>query len=102
MRVPMQIRSVKRGPQSEQRVESMNISLRGVYFAAKTKFELKEELKIKLHMPEQLMPGQITDWCFTGRVAHVEKLGTNGIYGIGVQFLYYTADERQEERGEAD
>jgi len=32
----------------------------------------------------------VEEWSFTGRVAHVEPLGTtNGKSGIGVQFLYY-------------
>lgn len=94
MRVPMQVRSLKNGSSNELQVESMNISFRGVYFATTTKYELKEELEIKLHMPEQLMPGQMTDWRFTGRVAHVQELGKNGMYGVGVQFLYYTADKK--------
>ena len=77
----------------EEAVESLNISLRGVYFATKTKFELKEDLELRLHMPEQLMPGQMTDWRFTGRVAHVQPIGKNGLYGVGVQFLYYSVTD---------
>ena len=97
MRVPIQIRSLHRGPQTEQTVESLNISLRGVYFATKTKFEVKEKLELRLRMPEQLMPGQITDWHFTGRVVHVQNLGKNGMYGVGVQFLYYSATAERKE-----
>ena len=94
MRVPMRVRSLRNGRQSEYEVESMNISIRGVYFATDAIFEQKEEIEIRLHMPEQLMAGQITDWCFTGRVAHVQKLGKNGKRGVGVQFLYYSAGEK--------
>src|SRR5438552_16491537 len=96
MRVPMRVRSVRRGgSQQEYEVESMNISIRGVYFATDAVFEQKEEIEIRLHMPEQLMAGQITDWCFTGRVAHVHKLGKNGKRGVGGQFLYYSAGEKR-------
>ena len=94
MRVPMQIRSLQR-PQLEHAVESMNISIRGVYFATDATFEQKEEIEIRLRMPEQLMAGQMTDWCFTGRGAHVQKLGKNGKRGVGVQFLYYSAGEKK-------
>src|SRR5262245_26976860 len=97
MRVPMRVRSLREGPPKEYVVESMNISIRGVYFATDAKFEEKEEVEILLHMPEQLMPGQITDWCFTGRVVHVQKLGKNGKCGIGVQFLYYSAGNKRPE-----
>ena len=95
MRVPMRIRSLQRAPQQEHTVESMNISIRGVYFATDAILEQKEEIEIRLRMPEQLMAGQMTDWCFTGRVAHVEKLGRNGKRGVGVQFLYYSAGEKK-------
>jgi len=94
MRVPMRIRSLLR-PQQEHAVESMNISIRGVYFATDATLEQKEEIEIRLRMPEQLMAGQMTDWCFTGRVAHVQKLGKNGKQGVGVQFLYYSAGEKK-------
>jgi hypothetical protein len=93
MRVPMRVRSVRNSGQREHMVESMNISIRGVYFATDAVFEQKEEIEIRLHMPEQLMAGQITEWCFTGRVAHVHKLGRNGKNGVGVQFLYYSAGD---------
>jgi hypothetical protein len=96
MRVPMRVRSLRKGG-SEHLVESMNISVRGVYFATSANFEENEQIEIQLHMPEQLMPGQITDWCFTGRVSHVHTLGKNGKCGVGVQFLYYSAGERKPE-----
>lgn len=58
MRVPMRIRRLRKAPQNEELVESLNISLRGVYFATKTKFELKEDLELRLHMPERLCRGK--------------------------------------------
>lgn len=94
MRVPMRVRSIREEPQPEHSVESMNISIRGVYFATDAVFEEKEKIEIRLHMPEELMAGQITEWCFTGRVAHVHKLGKNGKRGVGVQFLYYSAGKK--------
>jgi PilZ domain-containing protein len=95
MRVPMRIRRVNRKSEEEQSVESLNISVQGVYFASSTKFEVKEELELRLQMPEQLMVGQKSEWKFVGRVAHVQELGKNGMYGVGVQFLYYSAARRR-------
>jgi hypothetical protein len=94
MRVPMRVRSVKELPQWEQGVDSLNISIRGTYFAAERKFQIGEKLEVRLKMPELVVPGQTTEWCFTGRVTHVDQLGSNGISGVGVHFLYYTAGNR--------
>ena len=90
MRVPMRVLN-KRTPQVEQGVESMNISIRGAYFATEETFRVGEKVQIRLKVPEAVMPGQKTEWCFTGRVAHVDRLGPNGKVGVGVHFLYYEA-----------
>ncbi|HET9804657.1 MAG TPA: PilZ domain-containing protein [Candidatus Acidoferrum sp.] len=97
MRVPMRVRRLNRKPEEEQSVESLNISAHGVYFASETKFEVKDDLELRLHMPEQLMAGQKAEWQFVGRVAHVEELRKNGVYGVGVQFLYYSATRMKRE-----
>jgi hypothetical protein len=90
MRVPMWVRG-KRRPEIEQGVESMNISIRGAYFAADGPFRVGEQIQVRLKMPEEVLPGQKTEWCFTGRVAHVDQLAPSGKSGVGVHFLYYTA-----------
>ena len=97
MRVPMWIRSINRLPQEGQReqgVESMNISIRGTYFAAEGHFQVGEKIRVRLKMPEVIVPGQKTQWCFTGRVTHVDRLGANGKSGVGVHFLYYSAGKK--------
>jgi len=96
MRVPMRVRD-KRSPRVEQGVESMNISIRGAYFAAEAGFHVGEKIQIRLMMPEAVMPGQRSEWCFVGRVAHVDKLGSNGKIGVGVHFLYYTAGRQPDD-----
>jgi Tfp pilus assembly protein PilZ len=41
-------------------------------------------------MPRVVVGDGVTEWCFTGRVAHVEPLGAaNDKSGVGVQFVYY-------------
>ena len=96
MRVPMRVRD-KRKPQVEQGVESMNISIRGAYFAAEGGFRVGEKIQVRLMMPEAVMPGQRSEWCFVGSVAHVDQLGSNGKIGVGVHFLYYTAGRQPDD-----
>jgi DUF1680 family protein len=91
MRVPMWVRGVTDLSQREQGVESLNISLLGTYFAADSKFQVGDKIEVRLNMPEVVVAGQKTQWCFTGRVTHVDSLGPNGKTGVGVHFLYYSA-----------
>jgi hypothetical protein len=91
MRVPMRVRGVWESPQNERGVESMNISLQGTYFACDEKFHVGEKIEVRLKMPEVIVSGQKTEWRFTGRVTHVDKLGRDGKSGVGVYFLYYSA-----------
>ncbi|HKS80896.1 MAG TPA: hypothetical protein VJR23_05280 [Candidatus Acidoferrales bacterium] len=96
MRVPMWVQRLARhdSGDDEDGVESLNISIRGAYFATGGKFEEGEKITVRLWMPEQIASGQRTEWCFTGRITHVERLGTTGKNGVGVHFLYYTAGKK--------
>lgn len=94
MRVPMWVCCVDHALPLEQQVESLNISIRGTYFPAEGKFKVGEKVEVRLWMPEMIASGQSTEWCFTGRVTHVERLGANGKCGVGVHFLYYTAGKK--------
>src|ERR1700722_5076046 len=91
MRVPMRVRGTWEAPQNERGVESMNISIRGTYFASEEKFLVGQKIEVQLKMPEVVVSGQKTEWRFTGRVTHVDTLGTYGKSGVGVHFLYYSA-----------
>ena len=90
-RLPMRVSATSEVPQQEQSVESMNISLRGTYFATEGQFCVGDKIEVLLKMPEVLVPGQKTEWRFIGRVTHVDRLGKNGRTGVGVHFLYYSA-----------
>jgi Tfp pilus assembly protein PilZ len=47
-------------------------------------------IQVHLKMPREVVGDDVREWCFTGRVAHVESVGTaNDKLGVGVQFLYY-------------
>jgi len=68
----------------------MNINNHGVYFATDQRLPEGVMIQVHLRLPREVAGDDVTEWCFTGRVAHVESLGlTNGKSGVGVQFLYY-------------
>jgi hypothetical protein len=94
MRVPMRVHKINEPRQREQGVESLNISIRGTYFAAEGAFQAGEKVEVRLKVPELVAPGQTTEWCFTGRVVHADRLGTYGKTGVAVHFLYYSAGDK--------
>ncbi len=70
----------------------MNICSHGVYFATDQRLPKGGMIQVHLKMPRELVGEGVKEWCFTGRVAHVESLGvTNDKLGVGVHFLYYEA-----------
>jgi len=72
--------------------ETMNISKSGVYFATNLKLREGVKLELRLRIPEAIKSLPPLECKFVGRVAHVEPLGTNGMCGVGVHFLYYSLD----------
>jgi hypothetical protein len=90
MRVPLKFRPLQNGNDAEQSAAAMNISNHGVYFATDRKLPKGGMIEIHLKMPREVVGEDVAEWCFTGRVAHVESLGlANDKLGVGVHFLYY-------------
>ena len=97
MKVPLKFHAVENNGNngdSDQSANAMNICSHGVYFATEQKFPKGVLIQVHLKMPREvlgeLVGDGVTEWCFTGRVAHVESLGaTNDKLGVGVHFLYY-------------
>ena len=59
-------------------------------FATDRKLPEGGMIQVHLRMPREVVGEDVAEWCFTGRVAHVESLGPQGNkLGVGVQFLYY-------------
>jgi hypothetical protein len=84
----------------EQEAASMNICNHGVYFATDQRLPQGLMIQVHLKMPREVVGDDVGEWCFTGRVAHVESLGaTNDKLGVGVQFLYYEVPRVSLERG---
>jgi hypothetical protein len=90
MKVPLKFRPLEAPPDSEQEAASMNICNHGVYFATDQKVPEGGMIQVHLKMPREVVGDDVAEWCFTGRVAHVEPLGiASDKSGVGVQFLYY-------------
>jgi hypothetical protein len=93
MRVPMRVKVLDPSLRAEEKVDCMNISMRGVYFPTALKLREGSDVEVRLKMPEEIITGQITEWTFTARVVHLESLGgLEKKSGVGVHFLYYSAD----------
>jgi hypothetical protein len=74
----------------EHRAESINVSMRGIYFATKSALSEGEIVEILLKMPEEVTGEQTTEWRCTGHVVRVEPLDSpEGKLGVGVQFYCY-------------
>ena len=90
MKVPLRFRPVQAPADPEHEAASMNICNHGVYFATDRKMPEGGMVQIHLKMPREVVGEDVAEWCFTGRVAHVESLGVKrDKLGVGVQFLYY-------------
>ena len=90
MKVPLKFRPIEAPGEPECEAASMNISNHGVYFATEQRVPKGVMIQVHLKMPREVVGDDVTEWCFTGRVAHVEPLGaTSDKLGVGVQFLYY-------------
>jgi hypothetical protein len=85
--------------QPEHRAESVNVSLRGIYFNTKTPLSEGEIVEVLLKMPEEVSGEKTTEWRCTGHVVRVEPLdSTKDKLGVGVQFYCYEAARPKEAR----
>ena len=97
MKVPLKFHAVQENGNSgdsEQSANAMNICSHGVYFATDQKLPKGALIQVHLKMPREVVGevvgDHVAEWCFTGRVAHVESLrATSDKLGVGVHFLYY-------------
>jgi Tfp pilus assembly protein PilZ len=90
MKVPLKFRPMQAPVDSEREAASMNICNHGVYFVTDQRVQEGVMIQVHLKMPRQVIGVDVTEWCFTGRVAHVQPLrAANDKLGVGVQFLYY-------------
>ena len=83
----------------EHRGESVNMSLRGIYFNTKTPLCEGKIVEVLLKMPEEVSGEQTTEWRCTGHVVRVEPFDpAKGKLGIGVQFYCNEAARPEQAR----
>jgi hypothetical protein len=74
----------------EHKASTINISIRGVYFATQVFLQVGESLEILLGMPKRVAGVKAGIRRFWGRVAHIEPMNPlSGLSGIGVHLLYF-------------
>ena len=74
----------------EYRASTINISIRGVYFATDVFLQIGESLEILLGMPKRVTGVKAGIRRFLGRVTHIESMNAlPGLSGIGVHLLYF-------------
>lgn len=83
----------------EHRAESVNLSLRGIYFSTKTPLCEGEIVEVLLKMPEEVSGEETTEWRCTGHVVRVEPFdAVKGKLGVGVQFYCNEAARPEQAR----
>lgn len=84
------LRPIADPPLPEQRVESVNISRRGMFFNTTAEIPKGTAVEMRFHMPPQISGKPDTEWRCMGRVIRVDRNGLPfGSVGVGVQFDYY-------------
>lgn len=100
MRTPLRVR-LNKSELGELKVESENVSRRGVYF--KTDLQLKEgtTLDLLLEMPEAITGVRAAQWICFGHVARVDREETlKERRGVGVEFDFYVVSHTTTPRWE--
>jgi hypothetical protein len=94
LKIPLAIRPVGEPGAPKRRVESSDVSERGIYFVSDLPFEVGTELQIVLRMPEEVTGKSSAEWNCRGLVVRIERTPeSGGIAGIGVEIQSYEAAE---------
>ena len=89
LRIPLRIR-IWKSDIPEKRAESLNLSQRGIFFAADSSLAAGEIVEILLKMPYEITGEPTTEWRCTGHVVRVEPVDSpRGRLGVGVHFDCY-------------
>ena len=89
LNVPLRVR-VWKSAVPEQKVECLNISERGVYFASGSRFREGEQLELILKMPEEIVGSAKSSWRCLGRVVRTSALDSSSwALGVAVRFEHY-------------
>jgi hypothetical protein len=89
LNVPLRVR-VWQSTVPEQKVECLNISERGVYFASGSRFKEGEQLELILKMPEEITGTPEWSWRCVGRVVRTSALDSSSLaMGVAVRLEHY-------------
>ncbi|MBS1841277.1 MAG: PilZ domain-containing protein [Acidobacteria bacterium] len=89
VKTPLRLR-IRKSEVNEQKVESENVSRRGVFFTTDLQLNEGAVLDLLLEMPEEITGVRAAQWICMGHVVRVVpgEAGT-GPRGIGVEFDFY-------------
>lgn len=94
-KIPLRVR-IWKSTAPERRVESLNLSQHGVFFATDSAIREGETVEILLKMPEDITAQPTTEWTCTGHVVRVERVdSSHGRMGVGVQFDCYEVSREE-------
>jgi hypothetical protein len=89
LRTQLRLR-VRKAEGREQKVESENVSRRGVYFTTDLPLSEGTMVDVLLEMPETISGVRSAQWMCMGHVVRVERNGNaDGLRGVGVEFDFY-------------
>jgi PilZ domain len=83
---------------AELRVQSENLSQRGVFFTTELPINKGASLDLLVEMPEEVTGVPPAQWLCTGHVVRIVPTETQGKCGIGVQFDYYEVSRPERPR----
>jgi hypothetical protein len=89
LRTALRVR-VRRSDAAERRVESENLSQRGVFFATDLQLSKGAAIDLLVEMPEEITGVPAAQWLCTGHVVRLVPIDSpRGPQGVGVQFDFY-------------
>ena len=88
LKIPLRLRVAKSGP-LEHTVESLNVSTRGILFAADLPLCKGTPVHLAFEMPEEVAHKPASEWRCTGHVVHVQPNGSPQGASVGVRFDCY-------------
>jgi Tfp pilus assembly protein PilZ len=85
----MRVRVWKSGS-AQRRIESVNISKTGAFFATDLPIAIGSAVEVLLKMPEELTGKPAAEWRCAGRVVRLQPADAlGGKLGVGVEFDYH-------------
>ncbi|HLK06120.1 MAG TPA: PilZ domain-containing protein [Candidatus Acidoferrum sp.] len=100
VRMPLQLR-LRASDKREEKVETVNVSRRGVFFITELPLDKGTALDVLLEMPEDVSGVRPAQWICLGHVARVvPSFGAGGKRGVGVEFDFYVVSHTTAPRWE--